>query len=470
MFLQTVKWDITKRCFLSCWFCANQPERDGSTFEDIPFDTVLSIISKLSACGVKHIQFLGGEPFYRKDFIDILTFINTKTTITTGVNTNGVMLKKETADAVLKLDCLNSIIISLDGLKETHDATRGARVYDTIMANIAYLVEQRRVKEHKLGISINTVVNKVNKPEIAALIKTLSAAGVDEWIGLQLVNKKGDDFVPEFTTAELIDILLLLGALKKEVACKITPKLAHPLVIDYINKTHGFELNISQHSCGAGLSFAYIDWNGFVYPCDRFTKDSNTEQIYNENHLKPVNLAAIEPIQAVTSPLFKAFNFAYVEPLESSNDPCRKCDFYLNACNPCIALRHFQEYKVCAPECEYVFKKEQERLEDEIKNSFTCGVKVKMSEYVTLHCGKDAVHLFDHKNNQVYKLHDAAYSSMAKALTLPQEAVKECDLITLWFKEIAQTKSFVNSSANDVIELFDGALRDLISNGVVDES
>lgn len=123
MFLQNIKWDITRRCFLSCSFF-NKLERASDDSKDMSTQEVLSIIEKLTDAGVKHIQLLGGEPIYRKDFFEILRFIE-NTEIKVGINTNGVLLTKSSVDKLLSVSCIDMIIVSIDGLNDTHNKIRG---------------------------------------------------------------------------------------------------------------------------------------------------------------------------------------------------------------------------------------------------------------------------------------------------------------------------------------------------------
>ncbi len=38
MFLRNVKWDITKRCFLGCYFCLNAKERKLASLVELTYE------------------------------------------------------------------------------------------------------------------------------------------------------------------------------------------------------------------------------------------------------------------------------------------------------------------------------------------------------------------------------------------------------------------------------------------------
>lgn len=109
-----VKFELTAKCNKNCEFCFN-----SNTFsrdvDDMPTGRVLEIISKIADFGVKRVRFTGGEPFLRKDFLDILRH-SRGLGLHVWVNTNGTLLNnicalKGLVDQVLlplhSLDCAN---------------------------------------------------------------------------------------------------------------------------------------------------------------------------------------------------------------------------------------------------------------------------------------------------------------------------------------------------------------------------
>ena len=67
-----LKWDITYNCFLRCLHCYNSDTVKSSkeykqNFTDLSFEKIISILEKCAEGPVTAINFLGGEPFIRKD-------------------------------------------------------------------------------------------------------------------------------------------------------------------------------------------------------------------------------------------------------------------------------------------------------------------------------------------------------------------------------------------------------------------
>jgi MoaA/NifB/PqqE/SkfB family radical SAM enzyme len=94
--------------------------------------------------GVREYYFTGGEPFMNRDMLPIL-----EATLKQGpatVLTNGMLLRKEVCAKLRELfdasDYSLDIRVSLDGFdSESHDAIRGAGVWDRVMIGLRNLAE-----------------------------------------------------------------------------------------------------------------------------------------------------------------------------------------------------------------------------------------------------------------------------------------------------------------------------------------
>jgi len=114
---------VTMKCNLTCDFCsvcASEYEH-----EDLPLERILGIIDEAAALGLKELHFTGGEPTVRKDLEEMIAYA-VKRGLHTRVITNGYKLSR----ARLKrfVECgLPDIMISLDGMGDTHNDMRGRR-------------------------------------------------------------------------------------------------------------------------------------------------------------------------------------------------------------------------------------------------------------------------------------------------------------------------------------------------------
>ncbi len=83
----------------------------------------------------------GGEPFIRKDTVDIIEYIANKG-MSVITNNNGTMLTEEKMQRLAKIKNL-TINFSIDGPREVHDRIRGQGMYDKTTNTIRRLVELR---------------------------------------------------------------------------------------------------------------------------------------------------------------------------------------------------------------------------------------------------------------------------------------------------------------------------------------
>ncbi len=72
-----VTWEITEACNLDCAHCLSaelRAERRG----ELDFDQCRALLDELARMQVFQINFGGGEPFLRDDFLEILRYAHTR--------------------------------------------------------------------------------------------------------------------------------------------------------------------------------------------------------------------------------------------------------------------------------------------------------------------------------------------------------------------------------------------------------
>src|SRR3989344_396098 len=85
-------WEITNGCNLRCRHCiVNGGERKT---KEASLKEIKNFISRIKKAGDIKILFTGGEPFYRKDFFDILKHC-VKSNIKIEILTNGLLLEEK---------------------------------------------------------------------------------------------------------------------------------------------------------------------------------------------------------------------------------------------------------------------------------------------------------------------------------------------------------------------------------------
>lgn len=167
-----LKIRITNRCNLTCPFCylktgLNRPEKDvlsidewRKIFEGLPKHTILDIT--------------GAEPLAAEKFGEFLILIK-EFGFRFSITTNGTLYNKETIPNLVK-NGLQVLMVSLDGLEETHNKLRGKKNAFKRTTEFLELVTSYKAvnKVKKPVVNIKITVLDDNHSEILPLIKRMN--------------------------------------------------------------------------------------------------------------------------------------------------------------------------------------------------------------------------------------------------------------------------------------------------------
>lgn len=467
MFLNDIKWDITSKCFLKCSFCINAAERCKTHGTDTSYDEKCAIIDQCAINRISHIQLLGGEPLYTPRFFDLLEYIASKN-IAVGINTNGVMLSNGNINRIISTNCVNDIVVSLDGLKDTHNTIRGANIYDKVLKNVSLLITKRNQTHSNISIGINTVLKKENINEIFTLIGVLNTIGVDYWNGLELIDfdEKTRKYNIVFTLDEILDILKELGELQRHIKTKIIPLFTFPFIVSYANKINQSNLTIPEHLCNAGLSFVYLDWKGRIYPCDRVTpKNSDTSIIYKKLKQKELLLQNTPLEDCISSDLFKSFSFLYADE-DIIAPACYGCPFYRHECYPCMANLKYNTLDNCCMHCLELKKRIISDFISSNSSHISCELYF-IPRHITYYENKTTKYVFDLKKGEAYEIDSPMIQSIICALYNQVHKTQSELLCTVLLSKILNVNVLQNDVLNDTFNFFMQDLHELVENNIV---
>jgi mycofactocin biosynthetic radical S-adenosylmethionine protein MftC len=312
-----VTWEITDACNLSCSHCLSaalrEPAAVAAAGGELDFDQCRALLDDLGAMQVFQVNFGGGEPFLRDDFLEILRYAHSLG-ITTCVSTNGTVFDEALVDELLRMWQTAPVYlqVSLDGAcAETNDAIRGRGTFARIMEAVQ-LLSERNYPE----LSLNMVVTRPNVGEVgdfATLARRFGAktrlsrfrpsgAGCSSWEDYRL------------TREQLRGLSGFLGD--------------HPEILtgdSFFSLTPDTRRKMGLQMCGAAKMTCAVAPNGDVYPC-AFLCD-------------PAFLAgnvARERLSDIfrDSPVFCRFREAEVES-------CRGCDRFSVCHGGCPAVAYF---------------------------------------------------------------------------------------------------------------------------------
>ena len=270
---------------------------------------------------VFQVNFGGGEPFLRDDFLDILRYAHSRG-ITTCVSTNGTLLDDALVDELLRMAPVY-LQVSLDGAcAETNDAIRGPGTFDRILAGIELLAARRYP-----DFSLNMVVTRVNVGEIAEFDRLARRYGAKTRLSrfrpfggrLYHLGRLPAD------AEQLVELSTFLGD--------------HPEILtgdSFFAITPESRRKLGLNMCGAAKMTCAVAPGGDVYPC-AFLCD-------------PAFLAGnvtVEPLSQIFrgSPVFKRFRDLEVES-------CRGCDRFSVCHGGCPAVAYFLTESMGLPDPE----------------------------------------------------------------------------------------------------------------------
>lgn len=116
-----VWWDITYACNLKCKQCYSSSSKRAK--DELTTEQAIDVLNQLAGMGVFMVYFLGGEPFTRRDFFELLEHCQ-RIGLGVMISTNGWYVSTEVAERLAKFGVLQ-VRVSLDGATaETHDKIR----------------------------------------------------------------------------------------------------------------------------------------------------------------------------------------------------------------------------------------------------------------------------------------------------------------------------------------------------------
>lgn len=330
-----LKWDITYNCNLNCKHCANG-NMLGKIENELTTSEIFKVIDKLSKANIDYIHLLGGEPTARKDFLDIIKYMNKKN-IDWGFNTNGLLLNNEgIKNEIINNKSLRKIVFSLEGPNaKINDKIRGKNIFFITNKNIKRLIELKKIhKLNNLSIEINTVVSKDNLEYIEEMIDFCVDLEVNQLNLLQLVEVgNAANSNKSISVEEELYLVELISRKYEQVKNKlnIVPRFTTPLATDYCKEVLGTSFPEITHGCGAGVSFAYLNNKGQLFPCDRYINS-----IKSKNGINSISMLNNEFYDILDLP-----GFSDIYELEEGNDfyskitPCNNCKYLRVKCYPC---------------------------------------------------------------------------------------------------------------------------------------
>lgn len=258
----TAVWEITMGCNMRCKHCGSSCENPLE--DELTTEEALKLCDDLGKLGLKWITLSGGEPTTRKDFHLIAKRLNENNIIPTLI-TNGWLLDENIVDQAIQ-GGINTVAISIDGLKETHDNMRKKESFQRDMRALDLL----RIKS--MPSSIITTINNININELEQLKDILIEKGVVSWqlqLALPMGNmaKNSELVVQPFQVDTVIDFAYNT-TMENKIAIQLADCMGYFNMKEAAVRKHSSNVNkYGWTGCSAGKYTLGILNNGDIVGC-----------------------------------------------------------------------------------------------------------------------------------------------------------------------------------------------------------
>ena len=249
---------VTYRCNSKCSMCNIWKTEN---FVEIKPKEYLKLPKSLRTVNVT-----GGEPFLRKDLVDVLEAIHYVSPNARIVfSTNGYLTDTilDRIDEIRGFHTNVGLGVSIDGLEETHDHIRGVQgMFDKGIETI------QRLKEMGLSdLRIAMTIQKGNADQVTDVYELSRRLGVEFSVTMahnsKIYFKKTDNTAIDATSAASKQISLLMNSLLKSKSAKDWFRAYHVSgILDNSIRRY------FQSRCEAGRRYVFIAPDGNVYPCN----------------------------------------------------------------------------------------------------------------------------------------------------------------------------------------------------------
>lgn len=256
-------WELTLRCNLACDHCGSRAGKARA--DELTTAECLRVVEQLASLGVLEVSLIGGEAHLHPGLLDVVTALKSHG-IEVGMTTGGRGVTLELAEALARAG-LDSVSVSIDGLRASHDRLRGLDgSFDAAVQAV------RAFQRAGVWVTVNTQINRVNFGELSAFVDLLEEWGVRAWqIALTVAMGRAADH-PEILLQpyDLLELFPRLASAKSRcdaLGIRVWPGNNIGYFGPYETLLRGQSPLGHCYSCGAGIVTMGIEADGTIKGC-----------------------------------------------------------------------------------------------------------------------------------------------------------------------------------------------------------
>jgi radical SAM protein with 4Fe4S-binding SPASM domain len=171
--LAGIHWCVTGFCNLNCRHC--YMEAPSGRYGELPLHEMARLIEQFERANVIEVSLTGGEPFLRKDLLEILRMLAGKKIHLSQIYTNGLLVTDEHLRDISAIGYQPAFQVSFDGVG-AHDRMRGvAGVEEGVVAAI------RRLRGAGFPVTVATSIDSCNLGSLAGTYELMKTLDIQSW-------------------------------------------------------------------------------------------------------------------------------------------------------------------------------------------------------------------------------------------------------------------------------------------------
>ncbi len=253
--------EVTSRCNARCEHCGSScgdfVPKDEISAEDLK-KTLKSISEHYNPKDIL-LNITGGEPLVRRDLFEIMDYAN-KLGFRWGMTSNGMLINDDIIKKMVDTN-METVSISIDGLKETHEKFRKVpNSFDRIIEGIKKMQDTPSIKI----VQVTTVANKKNINELEDIYKLMLDLGIKYWrvINVDPIGRAKDNKDILLDKDDYKFLFNFIKEKRKENKIVVEYGCSH-----YLDIPLEKELRDTYFYCVTGLYVASILSNGDIFVC-----------------------------------------------------------------------------------------------------------------------------------------------------------------------------------------------------------
>lgn len=329
---------ITRRCNLHCKHCY---VNTNSTIEELSLTTIKKIIDQLAIEGCQNLFLNGGEPFLRRDLVEIFSYAASHN-MNVSISSNGMMITSEILKSIAKY-CPHLFQISIDGPQMIHNSIRGDSLSFDRAVNALKLARQNLPQETQIVLATTIMCENINSLE--DMLEIAKQTGVNTFCLVPLMPSSEKVIiaqdVPPTQKANTISKIVNLYLQHYKPFYDLSLVVPPGLIPDNLRNTKFGEGYLCTFPGMLG-----IDINGNIAPCDGLLENSDFSM---------GNIVTSSINELLQSPIYKKLSNIDYKDLEGVCSICKFTEICQGGCRV-SAYNKFNSFVAPDPICQEFFE------------------------------------------------------------------------------------------------------------------